>query len=67
MLDAKNVKLQLGKQAREQLLAEGYSQEYGAREMDRVIHSRIKTKLVHEMLFGKLKQGGTLKINKLEE
>ena len=67
MLDAKNVKLQLGKQAREQLLAEGYSQEYGAREMDRVIHSRIKTKLVHEMLFGKLKQGGTLKISKLEE
>lgn len=67
MLDAKGVTLQLGEQAREQLLALGYSKEYGAREMDRVIHSHIKTRLVREMLFGSLKHGGVMAINQLDE
>ena len=66
MLTPKGVTLRLSDEAREQLLNEGYSQEYGAREMDRVIHSRIKTKLVREMLFGKLKQGGDCVIDQLE-
>ncbi len=65
MLTAKRVTLKLGAKAREQLLAEGYSQEYGAREMDRVIHSRLKTKLVREILFGTLKQGGDCVIDDL--
>ena len=66
MLTPKGVKLTLGDKAREQLLLEGYSQEYGAREMDRVIHNRLKSKLVHEILFGSLKQGGECVINELE-
>ena len=66
MLTPKGVKLTLGDKAREQLLLEGYSQEYGAREMDRVIHNRLKTKLVHEILFGSLKEGGECVINELE-
>ena len=65
MLTAKGVTLKLGAKAREQLLAEGYSQEYGAREMDRVIHGRLKTKLVREILFGSLKQGGDCVIDDL--
>ncbi len=67
MLDSKHVTLTLGEKAREQLLKEGYSQEYGAREMDRVIHNRLKTRLVHEILFGSLKQGGEYVINELEQ
>ena len=67
MLDSKHVTLTLGEKAREQLLKEGYSQEYGAREMDRVIHNRLKTRLVHEILFGSLKQGGECVINELEQ
>ncbi len=66
MLDAKKVTLKLGSQAREQLLNEGYSQEYGAREMDRVIHNRLKTRLVREILFGALKQGGEYAIDELK-
>ena len=66
MLDAKKVTLKLGNQAREQLLNEGYSQEYGAREMDRVIHNRLKTRLVREILFGALKQGGEYAIDELK-
>ena len=67
MLDAKQVTLKLGAHAREQLLKEGYSQEYGAREMDRVIHNRLKTRLVREILFGSLKQGGEYVIDELEQ
>ncbi len=65
MLDAKQVTLKLGAHAREQLLKEGYSQEYGAREMDRVIHNRLKTRLVREILFGSLKQGGEYALDEL--
>jgi len=67
MLEPKKVTLKLGNKAHEQLLREGYSQEYGAREMDRVIHNRLKTRLVREILFGKLKQGGEYVVEELEE
>ena len=67
MLSPKGVTLKLGDKAREQLLQEGYSQEYGAREMDRVIHNRLKTRLVREILFGALKQGGECVIEDLED
>ena len=66
MLSPKGVTLTLGDEAREQLLDEGYSKEYGAREMDRVIHSRLKSRLVREILFGSLKQGGECVINRLD-
>lgn len=66
MLQAKQVTLRLGEKAREQLLQEGYSQEYGAREMDRVIHHRLKSRLVREILFGSLKHGGECVIDELE-
>lgn len=62
MLAARNVKLSLMATAREKLLGEGYSREYGAREMDRVIHNRLKRLLVKEILFGGLKQGGTARV-----
>ena len=67
MLDTRGVTLKLGETARNQLLEEGYSREYGAREMDRVIHNRLKTRLVREILFGSLKQGGEFVVNELEE
>ena len=67
MLSSKNVTLKLGEKAHEQLLQEGYSQEYGAREMDRVIHNRLKSRLVREILFGALKQGGECVIDDLDK
>ena len=67
MLTAKGVTLKLGEKAHDQLLREGYSQEYGAREMDRVIHNRLKARLVREILFGTLKQGGEYVIDELEQ
>ena len=44
------------------LLKEGFTREYGAREMDRVIAQRLKPLLMREILFGSLKQGGVVKI-----
>ena len=67
MLTPKGVTLTLSDKARESLLREGYSKEYGAREMDRVIHSRVKTRLVREILFGSLKQGGEYVIDDFEQ
>ena len=57
-LSAKNVTLHLSAEARELLLTKGFTPEYGARELDRVIGSMLKPLLMREILFGKLKKGG---------
>ena len=57
-LTTRQVSLTVSEPAREQLLKLGYSQQYGAREMDRVITQHVKSLLMREILFGKLKQGG---------
>jgi ATP-dependent Clp protease ATP-binding subunit ClpA len=61
-LTAKNVVMTLKPETRQQLLAEGYSRKYGAREMDRVINRRLKPLLMREILYGKLKRGGHIEV-----
>lgn len=56
------MELTLKEETFEALLKEGYTQEYGAREMDRVIGQRLKPQLMREILFGSLKQGGKIEI-----
>lgn len=62
MLKTKGVTMRLSKQAHDYLLEQGYSKEYGAREMDRVIQHQLKTLLMREMLFGSLKGGGQAQV-----
>lgn len=57
-LAAKGVSLSLTDTAFEQMLKWGFTKEYGAREMDRVIGNHLKPLLVKALLFGKLKKGG---------
>ncbi len=57
-LSAKGVSIELTPQTRAQLLKWGFTKEYGAREMDRVIGNRLKPVLMKALLFGKLKKGG---------
>lgn len=57
-LSAKNVTLHLSAEARELLLTKGFTSEYGARELDRVIGSMLKPLLMREILFGRLKKSG---------
>ena len=62
-LEAKHVKMTLTEDAFDHLLKEGYTQEYGAREMDRVIAQQLKPLLMREILFGNLKQGGEVTVD----
>ena len=57
-LAAKGVSITLTDAAREKILEWGFTKEYGAREMDRVIGNRLKPILMKALLFGKLKKGG---------
>ena len=61
-LDAKQVEMTLSDEAFNALLKEGFTREYGAREMDRVIAQRLKPLLMREILFGSLKNGGKVEI-----
>lgn len=61
-LAAKNVTIDIESKAEEWLLAKGFTTEYGAREMDRVIARYLKPLLMQEILFGSLKKGGNAKI-----
>ncbi|MBR1933694.1 MAG: AAA family ATPase [Prevotella sp.] len=61
-LQVRHVELQLTDEAFELLLKEGFTREYGAREMDRVIAQRLKPLLTREILFGRLKEGGLITI-----
>ncbi len=61
-LVAKQVKMTLTQEAFDHLLKEGFTAEYGAREMDRVIAQQLKPLLMREILFGSLKQGGEVTV-----
>ena len=55
-LKAKNVEMEVTLEAHDWMLRKGFTQEYGARELDRVITSQLKSLLMREILFGKLKK-----------
>ena len=61
-LTARKVEMELSGEAFEQLLNEGFTRDYGAREMDRIISQRLKPLLMREILFGSLKQGGKVTV-----
>jgi len=61
-LEARQVSMTLSDEAFAHLLSEGFIPEYGAREMDRVIAQQLKPLLMREMLFGRLKNGGSVEI-----
>ncbi|MEQ3515072.1 ATP-dependent Clp protease ATP-binding subunit ClpA [Pseudoalteromonas sp. BZB3] len=61
-LDRKSVNLELTAAAREWLADLGYDKAMGARPMSRVIQEQLKKPLANEILFGKLAEGGTVKV-----
>lgn len=61
-LEGKGIRLTYSGEARAGILRKGYSQEYGAREIERVITRDIKPLVVKEILFGFLKDGGEAEI-----
>ena len=59
----KNIEFTADENARELVKKRGISEEFGAREVDRVIRNDIKPLFVDSMLFGELKNGGKVKLS----
>ncbi len=57
-LAVKNVTLEVTPDCMDWLARKGYSEEFGAREIARLVSSRIKDFFVDEVLFGRLAGGG---------
>jgi ATP-dependent Clp protease ATP-binding subunit ClpA len=58
----RNVTIELSDEASRWLIANGYDELMGARPMARVIQEHIKKPLADEVLFGKLKDGGHVRV-----
>jgi ATP-dependent Clp protease ATP-binding subunit ClpA len=58
----RNVSIELSDEARTWLVGNGYDESMGARPMARVIQTQIKTPLADEVLFGRLKNGGVVRV-----
>ncbi len=61
-LDDRNVTIELSGEAAKWLIANGYDELMGARPMARVIQEYIKKPLADEVLFGRLKSGGHVRV-----
>jgi ATP-dependent Clp protease ATP-binding subunit ClpA len=63
-LEKNNVTIELEPAARDWIAAKGYDRSMGARPMARIIQEHIKRPLAEELLFGKLKDGGHVRVDR---
>jgi ATP-dependent Clp protease ATP-binding subunit ClpA len=61
-LAEKRVLVKLDPAASEWMAKNGFDARYGARPMARLIHEKIKQPLAHEILFGRLADGGSVTV-----
>ncbi|MEO6609712.1 MAG: ATP-dependent Clp protease ATP-binding subunit ClpA [Aestuariivirga sp.] len=61
-LSERQVNIEISSEAADWLAEKGYDQQMGARPLARVIQEHIKKPLAEELLFGKLANGGTVRI-----
>ena len=61
-LDSNNVTIELDDTAREWIAERGYDPKMGARPMARIIQEHVKRPLAEELLFGRLADGGHVRI-----
>ena len=66
-LSERQVNIEISTEAADWLAQKGYDQQMGARPLARVIQEHIKKPLAEELLFGKLKDGGTVRILKKDD
>jgi ATP-dependent Clp protease ATP-binding subunit ClpA len=62
LLLAKNVEVEMEQPVRDWLAKRGYDRKMGARPLARVIQDEIKRPLSEEILFGKLENGGAVRV-----
>jgi ATP-dependent Clp protease ATP-binding subunit ClpA len=63
----KSIKIKLDKESTNWLITKGFDPKMGARPLQRVIDKEIKRPLAKMMLFGELRNGGTLAITVVED
>lgn len=63
ILKEKKISITLSAKAKKYIANKSYDERYGARHIARVIDEKIKEQLSDEILFGKLKKGGKVKVD----
>ncbi len=66
-LEKQHVSLEVADEARDWLAEHGYDRKNGARPMERLIKNKIRQPLADELLFGKLRHGGTVVLGRKGE
>jgi ATP-dependent Clp protease ATP-binding subunit ClpA len=61
-LEDRHVTFEISPEANAWLVKNGYDEQMGARPMSRIIQEHIKKPIAEELLFGKLKKGGVVKV-----
>jgi len=59
----KGIEFEITQELKEKIVELGYSPEFGAREMRRVIQDKVENVLANALLSGKLKRGNKVKVN----
>jgi ATP-dependent Clp protease ATP-binding subunit ClpA len=62
-LAERNVQIEITDRAADWLAVKGYDESFGARPLGRLIQEQVKKPMADELLFGKLKNGGIVKID----
>jgi ATP-dependent Clp protease ATP-binding subunit ClpA len=62
-LAERNVQIEITDKAADWLATRGYDESFGARPLARLIQEKVKKPMADELLFGKLKTGGIVKID----
>jgi len=66
MLADRRITVQLSEEAKKLLLDEGYSEAYGARELERVFERRVAAPLAEQLLAGRFSPGNEIRIDVCE-
>jgi ATP-dependent Clp protease ATP-binding subunit ClpA len=66
-LAEKQVRLEVSEACVERLAEDGYSREFGARTVGRIVEDKIKSFFVDEVLFGRLSSGGDARVDWRED
>lgn len=62
-LEGRKVRMDITDAVRDWLAEKGYDDKFGARPLARLIQTEIKDALSEELLFGRLKKGGSLTVD----
>ncbi|MGE0596077.1 MAG: ATP-dependent Clp protease ATP-binding subunit ClpA, partial [Hyphomonadaceae bacterium] len=62
-LAERNVQIEITDRAADWLATKGYDESFGARPLGRLIQEQVKKPMADELLFGRLKNGGIVKID----